>query len=90
MVKQEYRIGDLVSVDRQPATMLHIKKCAAIISEVNHNQCQPGTDWECSYGLIFIVDGVYSEDNYSSWHQHSDLKMIEKGLAHKYKLDDKQ
>ena len=88
MVERKYRVGDLVSVDRQPATMLHFEKGYAIISEVDHNRCQTGTDWQWSYGLIFIVDGVYSEDNYTSQYRHSNLEMIEKGLAHKCKLDD--
>ena len=86
--KQEYRVGDLVEVVHLGGMMSHFRDGNAIVSNVDHNTCQKDSDWEWNYGLVFIVDGVYSIDNYSSWYHNSNLEMIEKGLAHKFELKE--
>jgi hypothetical protein len=85
-MKQEYRHGDLVEVIHLGDSMKHFNKGVAIISNVEHNTCQEGNDWEWGYGLVFIINGVYDIVNEVSWYHHSNLKMIKKGLAHKFKL----
>ena len=88
MINQKYRVGDLVEVVNLPTSKSHFDTGKAIVSESKHNTCQEGSDYEWSYSLIFIIDGVYSENNKVSWYHHSNLAILQKGLAHSFNLED--
>lgn len=80
-----FRVGDLVEVVYLPPSMDHFDKGVALICGYSRNTCQLDSDWEHNYSLCFICEDEYNPELTTSWYPPSSLKMIEKGLAHKFK-----
>jgi hypothetical protein len=80
LIKQLYFVGDIVEVHHLPKSMSHFNKGVAQITEVSHNSCQEGNDWEWSYGLNFVEGGR------SCWYYHSNISLSDVPKLPDYQL----